>query len=107
MAGRIASEKFLTKVTDADTAAAMIKNGDKLGTSGFTGAGYPKAVPVALAQRIKAAHERGEEFMVSVFTGASTAPDLDGELSGVDGMYFRTPYQGDPTLRGKINDGTT
>jgi len=107
MARRIASEVFAAKVTDADTIAKMVKNGDTIGVSGFTGAGYPKAFPVALAARIKAAHDRGEEFAVSVFTGASTAPELDAELAGVDGMKYRTPYQGDPVLRGKINDGTT
>ena len=107
MAGRIANEKFLTKVTDIETIVKMVKDGDKIGVSGFTGAGYPKAFPVALAAQIKAAHERGEQFMVSLFTGASTAPELDGELAGVDGLKFRTPYQGDPVLRGKINDGTT
>jgi succinyl-CoA:acetate CoA-transferase len=94
-------------VTDIESIVAMVKDGDKIGVSGFTGAGYPKAFPVALAARIKAAHEKGEPVMVSVFTGASTAPELDGELAGVDGMKFRTPYQGDPVLRGKINDGTT
>jgi len=107
MAGRIASEKYQAKVTDVETVVAQVKDGDKIGVSGFTGAGYPKAFPVALAERIKAAHERGEQFMVSVFTGASTAPELDASLAGVNGVKYRTPYQSDPVLRGKINDGTT
>ena len=59
MAGRIASEKFLAKVTDIESVVAQVKDGDLIGVSGFTGAGYPKEFPVALAARIKAAHERG------------------------------------------------
>jgi succinyl-CoA:acetate CoA-transferase len=52
--------------------------------SGFTGAGYPEAVPAALANRVKDATEHGERFAIGVWTGASTAADLDGALSAVD-----------------------
>ncbi|CEH08626.1 Coenzyme A transferase (Putative succinyl-CoA or butyryl-CoA:coenzyme A transferase) [Propionibacterium freudenreichii] len=104
---RISNEKLRGKIMTADEAAALIPNGAQIGFGGFTGSGYPKELPQALANRIKAAHERGEEFTVNAFTGASTAPELDGALAGVDGMHYRMPYQSDPTLRKKINDGTT
>ena len=102
---RIESELFRSKVTTAEAAASIIKHGMNVGFSGFTGAGYPKAVPVALAAQIKAAHERGEEFMIGCYTGASTAPELDGVLAEVDGISFRMPYQSDPIMRNKINAG--
>ncbi len=102
---RIGSAAFRAKVCSADEAASYIKHGMNVGFSGFTGAGYPKAVPVALAAQIKAAHERGEEFMIGSFTGASTAPELDGALAEVDGIRFRMPYQSDPMMRNKINAG--
>jgi succinyl-CoA:acetate CoA-transferase len=73
--------------------------------SGFTGAGYPKEVPQALARRITAAHAAGEPFRVNVWTGASTAPELDGALAAADGIELRLPYQSDPVSRQKINDG--
>ncbi len=73
--------------------------------SGFTGAGYPKLLPQALADRITAAKARGEEFTVGVWTGASTAPELDGVLAGVDGVDLRMPYQSDPITRAKVNAG--
>ncbi len=104
---RVLNKELAKKITTAEHAASFIKNGMNVGMSGFTGSGYPKVVPGALAAQIKAAHERGEEFKIGVFTGASTAPELDGELAGVDGMGFRTPYQSDPILRKKINDATT
>ncbi len=105
MASRIDNEAFRKKVTTAEEASKIIKHGMNVGFSGFTGAGYPKEIPGALAADIKAAHDRGEEFMIGVWTGASTAPELDGTLAAVDGISFRTPYQSDPIMRNKINAG--
>lgn len=102
---RIENPAFRAKVCTAEEAAARIKHGMNVGFSGFTGAGYPKAVPGALAAQIKAAHDRGEEFKIGVWTGASTAPELDGALAEVDGVAYRTPYQSDPIMRAKINAG--
>ncbi len=102
---RIFHPAYLSKVVSADDAAAMINHGDTIGFSGFTGAAYPKLVPPALAARIKDAHARGEEFRVNVWTGASTAPELDAELAATDGIAFRMPYQSDGVMRAKINAG--
>jgi succinyl-CoA:acetate CoA-transferase len=73
--------------------------------SGFTGSGYPKEVPAALAERINALHADGFDFKISVWTGASTAPELDGALAAVDGIEMRLPYQSDPACRARINAG--
>ncbi|MBK9713818.1 MAG: acetyl-CoA hydrolase/transferase family protein [Kouleothrix sp.] len=89
----------------AEQAATLIPAGVNVGMSGFTGAGYPKAVPLALAQRIMDANLAGEKFKIGVWTGASTAPELDGALAMVDGVELRLPYQSDPTCRSKINAG--
>jgi len=107
MSERIANQAFRAKLVDADTAAAMIGDGDKIGLSGFTGSGYPKALPTALAKRMESAHQDGQPFQVSLFTGASTAPDCDGVLAASDGVAFRAPYQSDPDMRAKINDATS
>ena len=104
---RIQSEAFRKKVVSAEQAAAMIKDGDNIGFSGFTGSGYPKVVPGALAEQIKAAKAAGQDFRVGVYTGASTATELDGALAEVGGVSYRTPYQSDPALRNAINKGTT
>lgn len=105
MTGRIRHPGFARKVVDADEAAALIKPGANVGMSGFTGAGYPKAVPSALARRIAAAREAGDPAAIGLWTGASTAPELDGELAACDGVDLRLPYQSDPTGRSKINSG--
>lgn len=104
--GRIAHPGFARKVCTAEDAAAMIKHGDNIGMSGFTGAGYPKAVPEALAQRITEQINAGHPMRVGVWTGASTAPELDGALAATDGIELRLPYQSDPVSRAKINAGT-
>src|SRR5664280_876184 len=104
---RIFNEAYRSKVMSADDAAALIHNGDNIGFSGFTGAGYPKVVPGALATRIKAAHARGDEFRIGVYTGASTAPELDGALAETGGISFRAPYQSDPIMRKMINKGVS
>ncbi len=102
---RILNKALQGKVVAAEEAASMIRPGDTVGMSGFTGAAYPKAVPVALAKQIMDANLRGEKFRVSIWTGASTAPELDGALAMVDGVELRLPYQSDPICRKKINAG--
>ena len=107
MAARIANAELANKIMGAADAAAMVNPGDSIGFSGFTGAGSPKEFPVALAARIKEFHDRGEDFRIRMFTGASTAPELDGALAEANGVAFRSPYQSDPGMRAKINAGDT
>ncbi|WP_353233751.1 acetyl-CoA hydrolase/transferase family protein [Diaphorobacter ruginosibacter] len=102
---RILHPGLRQKVMSAAEAAALIEPGSTIGMSGFTGAGYPKAIPQALAARISAEHDAGRPFRVSIWTGASTAPELDGALAKVDGMDMRLPFQSDPICREKINTG--
>lgn len=102
---RIKCAALLDRVMSAEQAAELIPSGVNVGMSGFTGSGYPKDVPVALANRIKAEHAKGNPFKISVWTGASTAPELDGALAEADGISMRLPYQSDPIARRKINTG--
>jgi len=101
---RIQCKAIADKVTSAEGAAALISPGDRIGMSGFTGSGHPKAVPAALVRRAVAAAARGDHFAVSVWT-ASAAPQLGGALAAVDGIDLRMPYQSDPVTRAKINGG--
>ena len=103
---QVMSQALRAKIMSADDAAALVKPGSHVGMSGFTGSGYPKAVPLALARRIEAAHGRGEPFRIGVWTGASTAPELDGALAKANGIDLRLPYQSDPTTRQRINAGS-
>ena len=102
---RIANPDLLKKLMAAADAATLIQAGETVGMSGFTGSGYPKMVPQALATRIEAEHDAGRPFRIRVWTGASTGPELDGALAKAKGIEFRLPYNSDPVAREQINRG--
>ena len=57
--------KFIT----AEEAAEFIHHNDNVGFSGFTAAGTPKVVSVALAKKAEAEHAAGRPFQIGVYTG--------------------------------------
>ncbi|MDR1611111.1 MAG: acetyl-CoA hydrolase, partial [Candidatus Symbiothrix sp.] len=60
------------KKLTAEEAASLIKNDDVIGFSGFTAAGCPKVVTIALAKKAEEEHAKGNPFKVGMYTGAST-----------------------------------
>lgn len=98
---RIRNKKLLDKVMSAEQAAAMIKDGMNIGTSGFTPSGYPKAVPLALAKRVQ---ETGEKLKINLLTGASVGDELDGALARAGVVHKRLPYQTSNEMRKALND---
>lgn len=102
---RILNKALQAKVMSAEAAAALIPSGSVVGMSGFTGAGYPKAVPTALAKRALDEKLKGKSLKLDVLTGASTGPEQDTMMSIVEASRFRYPYQGDAATREKINAG--
>ncbi|MDR7301377.1 acetyl-CoA hydrolase/transferase family protein [Haloactinomyces albus] len=105
MPSRVRNRHLADRIVEADEAAQLIPAGANVGMSGFTGAGYPKEVPGALAKRLAQANAQGDPMKVSLWTGASTAPELDGALAEAEGIELRLPYQSDPVSREKINSG--
>lgn len=97
---RIRNKQLQQRVIAAEEAAALIKPGMNIGTSGFTPSGYPKVVPLALAKRIKQ-----EKFKINLWTGASVGKELDAALAEVDGIAQRLPYQTNAVTRQAINTG--
>jgi len=98
---RVRNKGLHSKIVTAEEAAAFFKPGMNVACSGFTASGYPKAVPLALAERMKK-----EPFSVNMWTGASTGPEFDEALAQVHGIKKRLPYQTDTALRKEINDGS-
>jgi len=105
LADRVRHPDFLQRVMSAEEAAALVPSGANVGMSGFTGAGYPKALPQAIARRAKAEHAAGKPYKINVWTGASTAPELDGSLAEAHAIGQRLPFNTDPTARNAINAG--
>ncbi len=91
--------------TTAQEAVQFIHHNDNVGFSGFTPAGCPKVVPIALAQKAELEHAAGRPFQVGMFTGASTGDHIDGALARAKAVKFRTPYQSNKDLRNSINAG--
>ena len=89
------------KVMSAEAAAEFVKDGDNVGTSGFTPSGYPKAVPLALAERGKKA-----PFKINVWTGASVGPEMDTAMTEAGIVDRRMPYQTNGDMRKAINNGS-
>ncbi len=98
---RIRSSKAETLIMSADEAAKCIEKEMIIGVSGFTPSGYPKAVPLAIAKRGKL----GEELDLTLYTGASVGPEIDGAWSEANIIKKRLPYHTDATLREGINSG--
>ncbi|MBA7494095.1 Succinyl-CoA:coenzyme A transferase [subsurface metagenome] len=99
---RIRNKKLQEKVMSAEQAVELTKNGMTVATSGFTPAGYPKAVPLALAKRVKKSKEK---LQISLLTGASVGEELDGALTEAGIIIRRYPYQTNKLLRNNINSG--
>lgn len=98
---RIRNAKLFNRIMSAEEAAEMIQDGMVIGTSGFTPSGYPKAVPLAIAERVK----KGERLKLSLYSGASLGPEVDDLWSELGIISRRLPYQTSSVLRKSINDG--
>lgn len=96
----IRNEAFLNKVVSAEEAASWIEDGMNLGMSGFTLFGEPKEFPLALSKR-----GEKEQFKVNLYTGASLGPTADQSMAEAGIVNLRVPYQGNATMRSKINAG--
>ncbi|NMA92804.1 MAG: succinate CoA transferase [Firmicutes bacterium] len=94
--------RYYYPVVTAEEAAAMIEDGQTVAFSGFTAAGAPKAVPLALAKRGKELHDKGEQFQIRALSGASTGA-LDDNLAESNVISWRAPYQSSRILRSQIN----
>ena len=105
LADRVRFPQFHNRIMSAAEAAALIPHGANVGMSGFTGAGYPKGLPQAIAERARAEHAAGRPYKLNVWTGASTAPECDGVMAEADAIGQRLPFNTDPTTRKQINAG--
>ena len=98
---RILRKDLLSRVMTARETAGLIEDGMTLACSGFTSCGYPKVVPLALAERIR----EGTPIRINLITGASVGEELDEELASVGATARRYPYQAGDLIGRAINDG--
>lgn len=98
--GRIKAVELQQRIVTPEEAASWIQDGMTLGLSGFTRAGDVKAVPFALVRRAET-----EDFKVNIFTGASLGSDIDRVFAEAGIVNKRLPFQAEPAMRKKINEG--
>lgn len=87
-------------VRSAAEVAASVEPGTVLGVSGFGSVGYPKAVPLALAERDDAA-----DLDLTVVSGGNVGAEIDADLMGADAIARRYPYQATAEANERVNDG--
>lgn len=97
---RIRCTNLLDKIISPEEAAEMIQDGMVIGVSGFSPSGYPKAIPLALADKIKKSEK---PLQVDILSGASVGDELDKALAEVNGIRRRMPYQTCTVCRKSLN----
>lgn len=83
----------------ATAAAELIPTDATILVSGFGSVGYPKDVPLALA-------ESDRNLSLTVISGGSVGEEIDTKLVNADAIARRFPYQATAPARAAVNNGT-
>jgi len=86
-------------IESASAAAGRIADDATVLVSGFGSVGYPKAVPLALA-------ESDRDLSLTVVSGGSVGAEIDETLFEAGAVARRYPYQARPPAREAVNDGS-
>ncbi|TFK18005.1 acyl-CoA carboxylate CoA-transferase [Coprinopsis marcescibilis] len=105
---RVRRPAFLSKLRTADELAPLFNNDDYIGWSGFTGVGYPKMTPTAIADHVQehnlqADPETKKKF--NLFVGASVGPEVEDRWARLDMIARRYPHQVGKDVAKGINAG--
>lgn len=101
---RVRCKSLLDKVKTAEQCVEYFKDGMNLGWSGFTPAGYPKAVPIALAEHVEKNNLQGK-LKFNLFIGASVGAETENRWAQNDMIDRRWPYQTGKDIAAGINAG--
>ncbi len=101
---RVRCKSLLSKVVPVEKTIELFKDGMNLGWSGFTPAGYPKAVPIALAEHVEKNNLQGK-LRFNLFIGASVGAETENRWAQNDMIDRRWPYQTGKDIAAGINAG--
>ena len=101
---RVHRKALLDKVVPAEECIKFFKSGMDLGWSGFTPAGYPKAIPIALADHVEKNNLQGQ-LKFNLFIGASVGAETENRWAELDMIDRRWPYQTGKSIAKGINEG--
>jgi len=89
---RVRCKSLLSKKMDPKDCVQFFKPGMDIGCSGFTPAGYPKVVPIALADYVEENNLQGK-WKFNLFIGASVGVEFEDRWATLDMIDRRWPYQ--------------
>ncbi|SNY92733.1 acetyl-CoA hydrolase [Cohaesibacter sp. ES.047] len=101
---RVRCQFLMNKVMKVEDTLDMFKDGMNLGWSGFTPAGYPKAIPIALADYVEENNLQGK-MRFNLFIGASVGAETEDRWAQLDMIDRRWPYQTGRNIAKAINEG--
>ncbi|POY70795.1 hypothetical protein BMF94_6207 [Rhodotorula taiwanensis] len=101
---RVARQSYLRKLVKPQDLVHQFKDGQYIGWSGFTGVGYPKETPLALAEHVEANNLQGK-LRFSLFVGASTGPEVEERWARNKMIARRSPHQVGKAIAKGINNG--
>ncbi|KAG6897856.1 hypothetical protein C0992_009994 [Termitomyces sp. T32_za158] len=105
---RVRRPALLNRLANAEDLVPLFKDDDYIGWSGFTGVGYPKAMPTAIADyaeanNLQANPETKKKF--NLFVGASVGPEVEDRWARLDMIARRYPHQVGKDIAKGINAG--
>ncbi|KAG6843669.1 acetyl-CoA hydrolase [Tephrocybe sp. NHM501043] len=105
---RVRRPALLSKLADPADLAPLFNDGDYIGWSGFTGVGYPKVVPTAIADHVEANNLQADpstKKKFNLFVGASVGPEVEDRWARLDMIARRYPHQVGKDIAKGINAG--
>ncbi|KIW04440.1 acetyl-CoA hydrolase [Verruconis gallopava] len=101
---RVRRPSYLSKLAKAEDLLHLFPNGSYIGWSGFTGVGYPKKVPTALADHVEK-HGLQGKLKFNLFVGASSGAETENRWARNDMIERRAPHQVGKDIAKGINTG--
>lgn len=101
---RVRNANLLRKVKTAEELIPMFRDGQWLGWSGFTGVGYPKMIPTALADHVEKNNLQGK-MRFNLFVGASSGAETEDRWARLNMIDRRSPHQVGKNIQDGINSG--
>ena len=102
---RIRKASLHTRIMSAEDTIPFFRDGMDLGWSGFTPVGYPKVVPLALADYVEKNNLQGK-MRFNLFIGASIGAEVEDRWASLKMTDKRWPYQSGKVVQKQVNDGT-
>jgi acetyl-CoA hydrolase len=101
---RLRKKSLHSKICTAESLVPHFKDGMTLGWSGFTPSGYPKAVPIALADYVEKNGLQGK-LRFNLMIGASVGVETEDRWAALNMIDRRWPYQTGKNIQEGINSG--